>query len=303
MFDLLAQICLDYRRVAHHILRQTFGQNVSEVENHYPLRQTHHCFHDMLDPDDGHVEPISNHPDYFDRGTQFGIIESCHHLIEYKEPRFSGDGPGQFKKPLLVQVETTDRLVAPIGQADKRKRLTSKLDGLLLLSMSSRTAKESAESHIFQNGHRGKVSGSLLHHGNPHLTNAVGGVTGDVLTGKSDRAACWHFKPDNQLEQSALTGAIGADDGQNFTIVGLHGHAIDSGETTEIFLNLFKFKYSHRRCYSGSKGVSVSEWVSSSNHQSPASFNPSGAGPSLMRKKIGADEANSPHSVQLNGWA
>ena len=223
-----------------------------EVEDHRPLCQTHNCFHDMLDPDDGHVEPITNRSDDFDRGTQLGIIESCHHLIEYEKPGLSRDGPRQFKKPLLVQVEITDKIVASVGQADERKRLTGKFEGLLFLSMRSRPAKESAESHILEHGHRGKVAGSLLHHGNPRLTNAVGRVTGDILAGESDRAAGWHFETDNQFEQSALAGAIGADDGQNLAIVGLHGHAVDSGETAKVFLDLIQFEYGHWRYYSGS---------------------------------------------------
>ncbi len=206
----------------------------------------------MLDPDDGHVVPITNRPDDLDRCAQLGIVESRHHLIEYEEPRFTGDGPRQFKKPLLVQVEITDKLVTSIGKADKRKRFTSKFQSLLFLPMCSRPAKESTECHILEHSHCGKVAGSLLHHGNPHLTNLVGRVTGDVLAGESNRAIGWHFETDNQLEQSAFTSTIRADDGQNHSIVGFHGHAVDSGETAKVFLDLIQFEDSHRRDYSGS---------------------------------------------------
>jgi hypothetical protein len=91
-----------------------------------------------------------------------------------------------------------------------------------------------------------------LYHGNPGLANAVGRVTGDILTGKSDRAAGWHFETDNQFEQRAFASAIRADDGENFSIVGLHGHAIDRGETAKVFLDLFQFEDGHWRYYSGS---------------------------------------------------
>jgi len=214
-----------------------------------------------------------------------------------------GNGSSQFKKPLFVQVEITNRFVSSICETNERKRITGKLERLLFLSMCSRSSKESAESHILEHSHCGKVTGSLLHHGNTHLTNAVSRVMSDILADKSDCAAGWHFKADNQLEQRAFAGAIRTDDGQNFTIVGLHGHTVDSGETAKMLLDLIQFEDGHWRYYSGSYGVSGADWVSSSNHQSPASFNPSGAGPSLIRKKIGADEANSPHSVQLNGCA
>jgi hypothetical protein len=73
----------------------------------------------------------------------------------------SGDGPGQFKEPLLVQVETTDGVVASVGQADKRKRLIGELERLFFLSMSSHSAKERPENHILEHSHRGKVLGSL----------------------------------------------------------------------------------------------------------------------------------------------
>jgi hypothetical protein len=137
--------------------------------------------------------------------------------------------------------------MASVDQADERKRLTGKLESLLFLMMCSRPAKEGPESHIFEHGHRRKVTGSLLHHGDPHLTNAVGGVTGDIPAGECNRAAGWHFETDNQLEQSAFASAIRADDGQNLTIVGLHGHAVDSGETAKVLLDLIQFEDGHWR--------------------------------------------------------
>ena len=36
-----------------------------------------------------------------------------------------------------------------------------------------------------------------MHCGDPHLTNAVGAVTRDVLACESDRAGGWHFETDN----------------------------------------------------------------------------------------------------------
>jgi hypothetical protein len=154
----------------------------------------------------------------------------------------SGDGPGQFKEPLLVQVEITDGIVASVGQADERKRLTGELESLFFLVMCSRPAKESPESHILEHGHRGKVVGSLLHQGDPHLTNAVGRVMGDVLAGEPDRAEGRRFETNDQLEQSALAGAVGADDGQNLAIVSPHGHPVDSGEASKVLLDLIQLE-------------------------------------------------------------
>jgi hypothetical protein len=154
----------------------------------------------------------------------------------------SGHGPGQFKEPLLVQVEITDEVMASVGQADERKRLTGQLESLFFLSMRSRPAKESTKSHILKHGHRGKVAGGLLHRGDPHLANAVGRVMGDVLAGEPDRAFGWRFETDDQLEQSALAGAIGADDSQNLAIVGSHGHPVDSGEAAKVLLDLIQLE-------------------------------------------------------------
>jgi hypothetical protein len=91
-----------------------------------------------------------------------------------------------------------------------------------------------------------------LHHGDPQLANAMSGLAGDFSAGKSNGAARWHFETDNQFEQSAFASPIRADDGQNFTIVGLHGHAIDSGETAKVFLDLVQFEDGHWGYYSGS---------------------------------------------------
>src|SRR5688572_2258071 len=237
MCELLAQIGLDDCRMAHHIFGQTFCQNIPEIEHHRSLCQTDHGLHDVLDPDDGHVELITNSSDDFDGGLQLCIVETCHHFIEYQQLGLSSDGSGQFKEPLIMQIEIADRVAASVGQADERKRLTSEFESPLFLSMCSRPAKESPKHHILKHRHRRKVTGSLLYHGDPHLTNAMGAVTGDILVGESDRACGWHFKTDNHFEQRTLASAIGADDGQNFAIVGLHGHAVDSSKASIVFLD------------------------------------------------------------------
>ncbi len=147
----------------------------------------------MLYPEDGHVVPIADRADDFDGGRQLCIVETCHHLIQHQEPGASGDGSCQFKKPLLVQVEITDKVVPSVSEADERERFTAYLECRLFLSMASRIAKESPKHHILKHGHRRKVPGSLLHHGDPHLPNAVGRVTGDILAGEPDRAASGYF--------------------------------------------------------------------------------------------------------------
>jgi hypothetical protein len=173
----------------------------------------------MLDPDDGHIQLITNLSDYFDGSFQLCIVETRHHLIEYEQPGLAGNGPGQFKEALLVEVEITDGFAASPGQTDKRKGLTGKLEGLLFLLVCPRPAKESAKSYILKNGHCGKVARRLLHHGNTHLTNAVGRLIGDVRTAKFDRASGWPFETNDKFEQRTLAGPVGADDGQNFAIV------------------------------------------------------------------------------------
>jgi hypothetical protein len=132
--------------------------------------------------------------------------------------------------------------VASVGQADERKCLTGELKSLFFLSMCSRPAKEGPESHILEHGHRGKVVGGLLHRGDPHLTNAVGRVMGDVLVSEPDRASGRRFETNDQLEQSAFAGAVRADDGQNLAIVSPNGHPIDSGEASKVLLDPIQLK-------------------------------------------------------------
>jgi len=141
-----------------------------------------------------------------------------------------------------MQVEIPDKIVASVSQADERKRFTANLERRLFLSKGSRIAKERPKRHILKHRHRRKVTGSLLHHGNAHLPNAVGGLTGDVLAGELDCASGWRFETDNQLEQRTLAGAIGADDGQNLAIVGLHRYAVDRGQAAKVFLDLMQFE-------------------------------------------------------------
>jgi hypothetical protein len=86
------------------------------------------------------------------------------------------------------------------------------------------------------------VTGRLLHHGNPYLTNAVGRMMSNILPSELDCAFCRAFKTNDQLEQCALACAIGANDGENLTIVDLCGHSVNSGETTVVLYNAIKLK-------------------------------------------------------------
>ena len=67
-------------------------------------------------------------------------------------------------------------------------------------------------------------------------------MTGDVLTGEPDHAEGRRFETDDQLEQRALAGAVGADDGQNLAIVNLHGYPINSGEASKLLYNLIQLE-------------------------------------------------------------
>ena len=82
----------------------------------------------------------------------------------------------------------------------------------------------------------------LLHCGDPHLANAVGRITAYVLAGVPDRASGRCFEADDQVQQSGLAGAVGADDGQNLAIVGPHGHVVDGCEAAKVLRNLIYLK-------------------------------------------------------------
>jgi hypothetical protein len=81
------------------------------------------------------------------------------------------------------------------------------------------------------------MAGSLLHHSDAQLTNAVGRVTGDALASEPDRASGRQFETDDQLEQRTLASAVGANDSENLAIVGLHGYSVNSGEAAKALLD------------------------------------------------------------------
>ena len=144
-----------------------------------------------------------------------------------------------------MQVEIADGIVAPVRQADERKRFISEFASLRLISLSACSAKESSERYVLDYGQCGKIAGSLLHRSDPHLTNAMGRVLGDVLTGEPDHAFGWCFETDDQIEQSALAGAVGADDGENLAIVDPHSHPIKGCEASIVLLDLIQLEKDH----------------------------------------------------------
>jgi hypothetical protein len=65
---------------------------------------------------------------------------------------------------------------------------------------------------------------------------------GDVFAGEPDRASGRRFETDDQLEQSALAGPVGADDGQNLAIVGLHSYPVDGSEAPKMLDDLIQLE-------------------------------------------------------------
>jgi hypothetical protein len=65
---------------------------------------------------------------------------------------------------------------------------------------------------------------------------------GDVLAREPDRASVRRFETDDQFEQRALASTIGANDGKNLAIVGLHSHPVDRGEASKVLQDLIQLE-------------------------------------------------------------
>lgn len=106
----------------------------------------------------------------------------------------------EFEKPLLVQVQIANNILASISQTDECERSACLLERRLFFVVRSPLAKNGAERHILKHRHCGKVAKGLLHHGDAHLSDAMNGTTGDVLIREPDRATGWRLETDDHLE-------------------------------------------------------------------------------------------------------
>jgi hypothetical protein len=74
-------------------------------------------------------------------------------------------------------------------------------------------------------------------------------VMGYVLTGKPDSAACGTFQTHDHLEQGALPGAVGADDGEYLAIVGPYVDPVHGREAAEGLRDVLQLEKGHPVLY------------------------------------------------------
>ena len=111
-------------------------------------------------------------------------------------------------------------VIGSVPQADEREHLLGGGPCLVLVAMRAHPAEHRPHGDVLENSHGGKGTGGLLHHGDTPATHPMRWFLGDLVAVEAHRAAGRRLQTDHQLEQRALPGSIGADDGENLAIVG-----------------------------------------------------------------------------------
>jgi hypothetical protein len=124
----------------------------------------------------------------------------------------------------------------------------------------------------------------------------VGAESIHPLAGERYRPGGGALEAADGLQEGALAGAVGPDDGEDLALVNPNVTPSTAGKPPKRFSTASTASSVMRYC--GRNGSSGSETSSLLGYQVPASFTPSGAGPRSIRSKAIWALANSPHSVQ-----
>ncbi len=96
-------------------------------------------------------------------------------------------------------------------------------------------ARLGGDAHVLERGGIGQDIGDLVGAGDAAPGDAVGREARDVLAREDDAAARGAQHAGHTVEERALAGPVGSDDGPDLT--GLHGeaHVVERGETAEAY--------------------------------------------------------------------
>ena len=196
-------------------MRIAFDQLTSGIDGHHPIDDTKQCMHDVFDPHDRDARRA----DLLDRLDQFedlGLGEATRDLVEQQEPRLRGQRPGELE---TLAVEQRQRAGHDVGFVE-HPRLVEREDCCFVASalQTSRRSERRTDQDIFE--HRQALEGprNLGRSGYSPVASHVRGELGEVVAGEADRAAVGSQIPGDEIQQSGLSRAVGADDAEGFAL-------------------------------------------------------------------------------------
>ena len=187
---------------------------------------------------------LSRHlPDQFDDLLCLFRGKSRTRLIEEHEFRVLSDGQTDFQSPLLAVAKRACRLVPEAGKVNAIQYVLGLSPYTVHACQSpgklqaTTACGNNGVPHILVDRHLLKDVNDLEGPGDPEPIYLIRRMTVDSLFLEVDNPFCKRIPPRNQVEERALTGTIGPNEGVSFPFEDFQVHIINDNKPTEIFRN------------------------------------------------------------------
>lgn len=250
-----AQISLNDTRVLLDLDGWPLGYFSSVFQDNDSLTDPHDQTHIVLDEEDRDalVAHVSNECHQL---GGFLLVHPPGRLIQDQKCGIRGEGPCNFKEPLISVREVLGQLHDLLIQSDKAQNRHGTGYGFLLfppLHWGVEKGGKDTTSHpamttcqyVFQDRKILEKADGLEGSGNPHFYNAVGGQAHNRFSIEEDFPLIGSIYPGNEVEYSGLACSVWTDQADDGAFINLKRDIVDCSETTEALRQALDSEYTH----------------------------------------------------------
>ena len=211
------------------------------VEHHHPIDHAHQDAHDVLDPDDGDAEFVTDVAQHVGGLIHLGLVEAPQALIGEQQFR---PGRERLRKFQLFQpggAEPVDTGVAVGRKPDHGERAFGRL--LRLRPAVPALAEISGERHVLEDRQSMKWPGDLEGAADATVDDPVRRKACELGAIEPHRARGRRERARQHVEDRALARAVGADQAENFAPLHRERHVVDGLEAVKAFDQAFNYEH------------------------------------------------------------
>src|SRR5207249_1542128 len=243
-----AEIDLDHPGIAGHRARQAFGNLLAVIEHYHAVDHPHQHAHDVLDPDDGDAEFITDLAQHVGGLIHFVLVEPAEAFVGEQEFRPGRERLGQFELFQPGGPQAIDAGVAIGRKADHAERA---FGGFIRLGPAvAALAVVARERHIFEHAKPVKRPRDLEGAADAAVDDAIRGCARDLRAIEHDRSRRRRKRARQHVEDRALARAVRADQAENLALLDPERHIVDSGEAAEALHQSFYRQHARTSAYS-----------------------------------------------------
>ena len=239
------QVGLDDLRVVLDLVGRALGNDLAKVEHGDALADPHDQTHVVLNEEDSDLEGVPDLDDVLHELGGLGGVHAGGGLVQEEQTGIGCQGPDDLQPALGAVRKTAGLGVGQVLHVKDTQQFQGPFMGDLLLLPVAGQAEKSAEEavanvivqadlYVVLHAQVGEEADILEGTGNAHSIDLHGGLAGGVVAVQKDGAPGGLINLGKQIEDSGLTGAVGADEAGDLCTADGHVEVVDGGEAAKV---------------------------------------------------------------------